>query len=116
MALRAICWMKPARKAFEDFPAGVRLAAARAFREIENGGKPAHAKPMHGMGSGVFEIALRQRGDAWRIIYAVQIGEDIWIIHAFQKKSTSGIATPQAEIETIRERLKRLRQLIGTAS
>ena len=46
------------------------------------------------MGSGVFEIALPFRGDAFRLVYAVQIGDDIWVVHAFQKKSTRGIKTP----------------------
>ena len=70
------------------------------------------AKPMHGLGSGVFELAIRHRGDAWRVIYAVLIGSDLWVVHAFQKKSTSGIATPKHEIDVIRERLKRLQELL----
>ena len=47
------------------------------------------------MDGGVFEIALLHRGDAFRVLYAVQIGDDLWVIHAFQKKSKSGIKTPQ---------------------
>ena len=61
---------------------------------------------MQGLGSGVFEIALPYRGNAYRAVYAVQIGEDIWVIHAFQKKSTRGIATPKRHLELIRQRLK----------
>jgi phage-related protein len=66
---------------------------------------------MHGLGSGVFEIALPYRGNAYRAVYAVQMGEDVWVIHAFQKKSTQGIKTPTPEIDLIRERLKRLREM-----
>jgi phage-related protein len=65
--------------------------------------------PLKGLGSGVFAPALRHRGDAFRVLYAVQIGADIWVIHAFQKKSKSGIATPKQEIEIVRDRLKRLK-------
>jgi phage-related protein len=71
------------------------------------------AKPMSGLGSGVMEIAVRHRGDAWRAIYALQIGEAIWVVHAFQKKSTIGIATPKHEIDVIRARLKRLKEALN---
>ena len=54
------------------------------------GGKADIAKPMQAMGSGVLEIALPFRGDAYRVIYAVQLAEDLWVVHAFQKKSTQG--------------------------
>jgi predicted XRE-type DNA-binding protein len=54
----------------------------------------------------VFEIALPFRGDAFRVIYAVQLGDEVWVVHAFRKKSTQGIKTPQHEIELLRDRLK----------
>ena len=53
----------------------------------------------------MFEIALRYRGDAFRAIYAIKLGADIWVIHCFQKKSKSGIKTPQREIDLIRDRI-----------
>ena len=65
---------------------------------------------MSGMGSGVFEIALRYEGNAFRVIYAVQIGEKLWVVHAFQKKSTQGIKTPKHEIDLIKRRLKFLKE------
>jgi phage-related protein len=67
---------------------------------------------MHGLGSGVLEIALPFRGNAFRVVYAVQIGEELWVVHAFQKKSTQGIRTPQREVETIENRLKRLKEML----
>ncbi|MBV9250091.1 MAG: type II toxin-antitoxin system RelE/ParE family toxin [Acetobacteraceae bacterium] len=60
----------------------------------------------------MLELALKHRGDAYRVVYALQIGADIWVIHAFQKKSKSGIATPKAEIDLIRERVKRLKEAL----
>ena len=55
---------------------------------------------------------MQKRGDAFRAIYAVQIGEDVWVLHVFQKTSKSGIATPKAEMDVVRERLKRLKEAL----
>ncbi|MEO8882495.1 MAG: type II toxin-antitoxin system RelE/ParE family toxin, partial [Devosia sp.] len=85
-----ISWIKAARKDFESFPQAVQIEALRALTIAAEGEKADTAKPLQGLGSGVLEIALRHRGDAWRVVYAVQIGTDLWVIHAFQKKSTSG--------------------------
>ncbi len=109
---RPISWIKAARKAFEQFPAAVQLEGQRALTVAAEGEKADSAKPLQGLGSGVLEIVLRHRGDAWRIVYAVQIGTDIWVLHAFQKKSKSGIATPAHEIDLVRERLKRLKEML----
>ena len=76
------------------------------------GGKADIAKPMHGLGSGVFQLALPFRGDAFRMNYAVQLAEEIWVIHAFQKKSTQGIKTPKREIDLIKDRLRRLKEML----
>jgi len=70
------------------------------------------AKPLHSMGSGVFEIALAFRGNAFRVVYAVQLAEEIWVIHAFQKKATRGIKTPKREMELIRDRIRRLKEML----
>jgi len=77
------------------------------------GGKADIVKPFKGLGSGILEIALPWRGDAFRVVYAVQIGDEIWVLHAFQKKSTQGIKTPQHEVDLIENRLKRLKELLG---
>ena len=84
-----------------------------ALRMAAQGEKADAAKPMKGLGAGVFEIAVRHRGDAYRTVYAVQLDEDIWVLHAFQKKSKAGIKTPRHEIDLIRERLKRLREQLS---
>src|SRR5271170_6754076 len=95
---RPISWIKAARKDFEDFPQG-------ALTILAEGRMPDIAKPLAGFGSGVMELALRHRGDAFRVVYALQIDADIWVIHAFQKKSKSGIKTPKQEIDLVQERL-----------
>ena len=109
---RPISWLKGARKDFEAFPQGTQIALARALTILAEGEMPEIAKPLTGFGSGVMELALRHRGDAFRVVYALQIGDDIWVIHAFQKKSTSGIKTPRQDIDLIRERLKRLKEML----
>ena len=67
---------------------------------------------MKGLGSGIFEVALPYRRNAFRVVYAVQIGDEIWIIHAFQKKSVTGIKTPKHEIDLVKDRLKRLKEML----
>lgn len=109
---RPISWLKAARRDFEEFPADVQSDMLDALTVAAEGGKSDKAKPFKGVEGGVFEIALRYRGDAFRTLYAVKISADIWVIHAFQKKSKSGIKTPQAEVDLIRERLKRLKEAL----
>ena len=104
--------MKAARRDFETFPPDARRGAFRALTVAAEGGKAEIAKPLNGFDGGVFEIALKHRGDAFRVVYAVRLGDDLWVIHAFQKKSKSGIKTPRAEIDLIRGRLKRMKAML----
>jgi phage-related protein len=109
---RPISWIRAALKEFETFPEGARSICLTALTIAAEGGKADIVKPMHGLGSGVFEIALPFRGDAFRVIFAVQLGEEIWVVHAFQKKSTVGIKTPKREVDLIKDRLKRLKEAL----
>jgi phage-related protein len=68
--------------------------------------------PCTGLGSGVFEIALPFRGGAFRVVYAVQFAEEIWVVHAFRKKSTQGIKTPRREIDLTKDRLRKLKETL----
>ncbi len=109
---RPVSWIKAARKDFEGFPVGVQDEMLRALTIVAEGSHPDIAKPLKGLGSGVFELALRFRGDAYRVVYAVQLGDDVWVVHAFQKKSKTGIKAPGHEIDLVRERLKRLKEML----
>lgn len=109
---RQISWIKPARREFEAFPQPARDIFADALTVVADGGMPAIAKPLKGLGSGVLELVLRHRGDAFRVVYALQVDADVWVIHAFQKKSKAGIKTPRAEVELIAERLRRLKEAL----
>jgi phage-related protein len=110
---RAVSWIKAARKDFEAFPQGAIDTALEALAVIAEGGTPDVAKPLAGLGAGLWELAIRERGGAFRVVYALQLDRDIWVIHAFQKKSTSGIATPKREIDLVRERIKRLKEALA---
>lgn len=110
---RPVSWIKAARKDFEKFPAEAQAICLRALTIAAEGDKADIVKPFKGVGSGVFEVALPLRGNAFRVVYAVQIASAIWVIHAFQKKSTQGIKTPLHEIDLIKDRLKSLKELLG---
>ena len=110
--MRPISWLKAARKGFEKLPHPVQLRCRLALAVAAEGGKANIAKPLKGLGSGVFEIALPFRGDAFRVVYAVQFAEELWVVHAFQKKSTRGIETPKHEMDLISSRLNRLREML----
>jgi phage-related protein len=109
---RPVSWIRAALKEFETFPEGAKSICLVALTIAAEGGKADIAKPMRGLGSGVFEIALAFKGDAFRVVYAVQLADEIWVVHAFQKKSTQGIKTPQRELDLIRDRLKRMKEML----
>lgn len=109
---RPVSWLKSALNEFGKFPEGAKSVCLAALTIAAEGGKADITKPMQGLGSGVFEIALAFKGDAYRVVYAVQIGDDIWVVHAFQKKSTKGIRTPRHEIDLSKDRLKRVKEML----
>ncbi len=109
---RPISWIKATRKDFSKFPEKARLQILNALEIAAAGRKADIAKPMKGLGSGVIEIALRYHTNAYRTIYALELGQDIWVIHAFQKKSKTGIKTPKPEIDKIRTRIKVLKEML----
>ena len=86
----------------------------RTALEIAAAGEMADiAKPMKGIEAGIHEVRVAYKSDAYRAIYTVRLGTDIWVVHAFQKKSTQGIKTPKREIDLIQSHLKQLRKMYG---
>ena len=106
-----VVWIKSARKEFERFPELAQNRIRDALDLANAGAKSDIAKPLSGFGSGILEIALPFRGDAFRVVYFLQIKDQLWVIHAFQKKSTSGISTPKHEIELIKSRIRQIKDL-----
>ena len=107
---RPVSWIKAARKSFLKFPDEAQSMILDALTIAAEGSKSDLAKPLKGFGSGVFEVALPYRGDSYRCVYVLQIEDAIWVIHAFQKKSKTGIKTPSQDLEIIKSRLKRLKE------
>ena len=110
---RPVSWLKAALREFATFPDQAQSICLAALTIAADGGKADIAKPLRGLGSGVFEIALAFRGDAFRVIYAVQLADELWVLHAFQKKSTQGAKTPKREIDVVKARLKGLKEALG---
>ena len=109
---RPVSWLKAALREFETFPEGARSICLAALTIAAEGGKSDIAKPLQGMGSGMFEVALPFKSDAYCVVYAVRLGDDIWVVHAFQKKSTKGIRTPKHEVDLIKDGLKKLKEML----
>lgn len=107
---RPIGWIKAARKVFETFPEAVRDRANTALTIAAEGRKADIAKPLKGFGPGVFQIAIRFRTDAWRVVYVTEMAGQLWVVHASRKKSKTGVRTPKPEIDLIASRLARLKR------
>ena len=96
-------------------PAAVQDDVGYALYAAQVGEMSAKVKPLHGLGGGVMEIVALDASGTYRAVYTVSIGNSIYVIHAFQKKSKSGIATPQPEMDLVRQRLKQLRSEVKNA-
>jgi phage-related protein len=105
-AERPVVWVGSSRRDLRAFPREVRRDIGRALYAAQEGETDPATKPMRGFGGGsVVEVLAHHRGDTWRTVYAVRFAEAIYVLHAFQKKSKSGIATPKKDVELIRQRL-----------
>lgn len=103
---KLVVWLGTSRKDLKRFPEEVQDDIGRALMRAQFGGKDDAAKPWKGLGSGVMEIVSRFDSNTYRAVYTVNIGEVIYVLHSFQKKSKSGISTPREEIAVIEARHK----------
>jgi len=108
--IKPIVWIGSSHKDLSEFPRAVQREVGYALWLAQSGEKYEKTKPLKGF-SGVMEIVSDYQTDTYRTIYAIKLGTRIYILHAFQKKSKRGIATPKKEIDTIRKRLQQARQL-----
>ena len=99
-------WIRSSLKDLEQFPAEVQEHIGYALSAAQFGGKHQDAKPWKDDGPGVFEVVEDFRGDTFRAVYTVRFEEAVYVLHAFQKKSTKGIATSQSDKNLIASRLK----------
>jgi phage-related protein len=105
-AERSLVWMGSSRRDLRGFPREVRRDLGQALYAAQQGETDPSAKPLRGFGGGsVLEIVADHDGNTWRAVYTVRYAEAIYVLHAFQKKSKRGIATPKKDMDLIRYRL-----------
>lgn len=109
--LRPVKWLGNSRKVIQSFPEAVQKLVGDELQLVQYGEVPKDTKPFKGVGSGIFEIAVRFDKNAYRAVLAVQLGHTIYVLHAFQKKSKTGIKTPKSETEMIQQRYKEATEL-----
>lgn len=104
---RSLLWIGPSKEDLKIFPASVREEMGYALYQAQCGEKALNAKPLKSfLGSGVLEIVENFNTNTYRAIYTVRFKNTIYVLHAFQKKSKTGIATPKKEVDLIYARLK----------
>jgi phage-related protein len=106
---RGLIWVGDCRKTLLGFPKAARTQIGYALSEAQQGRRASYAKPVSGLGPGVLEIIADHNTDTYRAVYALKLGERLYVLHAFKKKSKSGIATPKSEIDLVRRRIKLVR-------
>ncbi len=111
LPLRPVKWLGNSRKAIREFPKEVQRTIGSELQLIQYGEKPKDMKPFKGVGRGILEIAVRYRKDAYRTVLAIQLGRKIYVLHAFQKKSKTGIKTPKQDINLIKQRYKEAKEM-----
>ena len=109
--IREVTWVGNSKTRLKEFPEAVQKDIGDALFFAQAGSMSPAAKPFKGVGSGVFEIRASHRTDAYRAVYAVRIGERIYVLHCFQKKSKRGIKTPKHEVDLIKRRLRMAQEL-----
>ena len=98
--------MGSSRADLKSFPEPVQSNVGYALFAAQRGEEYRSVKNLQGFGGrAVLEIVVPYDGDAYRAVYTVRFNDSIYVLHAFQKKSTRGIATPKREIDLVRRRL-----------
>ncbi|HVE44896.1 MAG TPA: type II toxin-antitoxin system RelE/ParE family toxin [Gammaproteobacteria bacterium] len=109
--MKEVIWVGSSLEDLIAFPEEVKDEIGYALYEAQLGQKSVQAKPLTGIGSGVMEVVSDFDRSTYRAVYVVKIGEVIYVLHCFQKKSKQGIATPKREIDLIKQRLKEAKQI-----
>lgn len=104
---RPLEWIASSRADLRKFPEDVLKEMGHSLHLVQLGEKPNIAKPLRGLGgAGVLEIVAGHESGTYRAVYTVRFAEVVYVLHAFQKKSKRGIATPQSDVELIKRRLR----------
>lgn len=105
-SLKPVIWLGDSLRELKMFPAVVQDELGYAIYLAQCGQKHVSAKPLKGLGSGALKVVSDHRGDTFRSVYTVRFADRVFVLHAFQKKSKRGVATPKADIDLITQRLK----------
>lgn len=106
--IKPVVWLGNTYEELTKFPSEVQGLMGYALYQAQIGNKHPDAKPLKGFkGAGVVEIVDNFDGDTYRTVYTVKLAGIVYVLHAFQKKSKKGIATPPKDIELIKKRLKK---------
>jgi phage-related protein len=104
--MKPVIWIGSSRRDLREMPQQVRRDIGQALYAAQQGVTDPAAKPLKGFGGArVMEIVERYRTDAYRAVYTAHFDNAVYVLHVFQKKSKSGIATPKQKIALIRRRL-----------
>lgn len=107
LALKDLIWLGSTRKDFMAFPDDVKSEMGYALFQAQAGGRHRKAKPLRAAGdAALVEIVEDHRGDTYRTVYTVRFSTAVYVLHAFQKKSKSGISTPRPDLKLIEQRLR----------
>lgn len=104
-SLKKLIWVGSSRSDLKDMPEEVQDEIGYGLHQAQSGLFPDDAKPLKGF-KGVIEIISDFDKNTYRAVYAMKLGDEIYVLHAFQKKSKSGIKTPKEEVELIERRLQ----------
>ncbi len=108
---KPVRWVGSSKEDVSEFPVEVRRRVGGALWEAQIGRKAPYAKPLKGFGdAGVLEIVDDFDGETYRAVYTVRFARAVYVLHAFQKKSKRGAATPKVGLDLIDQRLKRARE------
>ena len=102
---KPIRWVGSSKNDLLRFPDSVKHEIGTALSVAQFGGKHPKAKPWHGQGPGIFEIVEDNRGDTYRAVYTVRFRNMVYVLHAFQKKSPSGLRTARRDVDLVARRL-----------
>ncbi len=109
--MKKLVWVGSSLEDLREFPEDAMDEIGYALHEAQEGYKPKNAKPLKGIAPGVMEIVSDVDSNTYRAVYALKLGDIIYVLHCFQKKSKRGIATPKQEIDLIKRRLRDAKQL-----
>jgi len=110
--LKKIVWIGSSLDNLKEFPEEVKDEVGYALYEAQQGEMPIKGKPMKGL-AGVIEIKTDYHSDAYRTVYTIKLGDKLYVLHVFKKKSKKGISTPKPDMNVIKSRLKTAQNLEG---